>query len=616
MRQIGETPRRFYSFNTCEHQGRIFNVCSENRWLVIYEIVLGPTAEVHRLLTGVNIPAADDNWYTACCSMGERLLVMSGAKGSVFAALLDIGAGPLSKDRVSITRLNVVGDIFWSTNPYLCKLTESRVLLTFSWSDGAWSCYLNGSSLKFTKYQTKLPFASGFLTLPLPLSGCEVLAVGGHPDSRNISCVTVGVSLSFVVIGNAPSPPRHNSSGVLLGGRFLVGFGGVSGKNILDTLWLFDLSTRRAFQIGQLGCWHPRDCLVPMFIRDDMLYLLGGECSNQMHSFPLVALRFFVPDPAVERDLAAILALPQYSPEHKKCQLEVESLRAALQEKDNEIQQLKETIEGMKTELQWAQSHQRSSTSIPLPTINISAPLLSLPKLWRWNKPRFETLLTAWKIHRDNLPHESAFLKAYELRFASTAKKSVLRLALRAAEGALDLRMAMFYLQELTTSVSPVSRQDSPPMSQKPRCEGLFIRMLTKEVVSNHPASLAYFHALPLLKCRDSEAAMSYSKQKGLLAEGLTKTEADLAMHVPPVVPTVSRVVESFDPFCLDALLCCASELRRQRRIWRKVRAVQKKTSFGDLSAPILQLQAIQKEISISSPKLWEEEYGPAASED
>jgi len=74
---------------------------------------------------------ADPDWPFACCSFGRHVLVMSCERDRVFAALVDVDGGPLSKSTIHITEFATVGDTEWLCDPHLCSISESRAVLRF-----------------------------------------------------------------------------------------------------------------------------------------------------------------------------------------------------------------------------------------------------------------------------------------------------------------------------------------------------------------------------------------------------------------------------------------------------------------------------------------------------
>ena len=109
MRRIGEAPGEFQSRNTCQHRGRAFRFSQSKGKLRVTEVILRDGVEVVEVQTGVDCETTDDA-YIVCCSFGDRILVMAGRGSNVFAALVDVDEGRLSKKAIHVTTLTVTGD--------------------------------------------------------------------------------------------------------------------------------------------------------------------------------------------------------------------------------------------------------------------------------------------------------------------------------------------------------------------------------------------------------------------------------------------------------------------------------------------------------------------------
>ena len=121
MRKVGEIPGGFVSFNTCQHRGRAFRFSQKEGKLRLAEAILGEEVEVVEVQTALDCKTTDDSYIT-CCPLGGSILVMAGREENVFAALVDVGEGRLSKKTAHITTLTVCGDIEWPGWPFLCQV--------------------------------------------------------------------------------------------------------------------------------------------------------------------------------------------------------------------------------------------------------------------------------------------------------------------------------------------------------------------------------------------------------------------------------------------------------------------------------------------------------------
>ena len=198
---------------------------SGNRLRVV-ETALGEKVTKTEVDTDVNIEIAG-SCYSTCCLVDDRALVMvvgCDAK-NVFSAIVSVGPGELNRESIHVEVLEVKGLEFWSRCPYLAQIGENRVWASFADSDEVWFCEIKASAIEWTKSEAKLPTIYGFGTLPLRLPDGRFLAAGTDPHSTDIYAITPGDELSFEKVGNFPGAGRCRVSTVLLGDRFVIGFG-------------------------------------------------------------------------------------------------------------------------------------------------------------------------------------------------------------------------------------------------------------------------------------------------------------------------------------------------------------------------------------------------------
>ena len=132
---------------------------------------------------------------------------------------------------------------------------------------------------------------------------------GSYPQSTDITLITCDEVARFEKIGDIPGVARDEASLVLVRDRFVVGFGGTASSRQND-LWIFDLKTRRASQVGQRGDWHPRGCLVPLVFQGDTIYLISGWGSSSVHCISLTSLADLIRNTSVRIAFCAWLGLP------------------------------------------------------------------------------------------------------------------------------------------------------------------------------------------------------------------------------------------------------------------------------------------------------------------
>jgi len=291
MRRVGEVFARITASNTCQHKGRILSFSQRQKMLVLTEIILGDVAEFVSVETAANIHTTNDG-RIACCSLGNSVLVLAEHKCDVFAAVIDIDDGALSASTIHISELSVVWDGSWSLNPFLCQLSSTCALLTFSDKRLMWRCDLKATAIEMTLLPATAPTSWGFSTLPILLPDGRLLVAGAKPCSTDITLISMGEELRFERAGSMPGDKRWGTSAVLVGDRFVIGFGGEYTR-FLGDLWVFDLQTRESFPVRQAGEWHLPGCWVFLTVHHSTLYLIGGSngsCHAAITSFPLLTL--------------------------------------------------------------------------------------------------------------------------------------------------------------------------------------------------------------------------------------------------------------------------------------------------------------------------------------
>lgn len=275
------------------------------------EAFLGDTVRFQSLVTGVGCSVGDDD-AIGCCSLGARLLVMAGCNPELFAVLVDLDAGELSETSVHITVLHPEADIRWLHWPYLCGTSERQALLYFNMHDEGWLCTVADTSLYLTRMQTRFPVSGGFATVPTRLPDGRLIAAGSWPDSKDITVITVGEDLAFERVGTIPGVERDSASTILIGERFLVNTGGWR-MAYLDDFWIFDTQTRKGCQVRKEGAWHPADDWVVTAVKDNTLYLIGGENTRSVTSISLEDLAPLIVDGTIRSAFCMTLGI-HFSP--------------------------------------------------------------------------------------------------------------------------------------------------------------------------------------------------------------------------------------------------------------------------------------------------------------
>lgn len=308
--------------------GELKNVCSANvvrlgkrsfhflilqgvqRRLLVIELTLGERVTKTEVDTGVDTGIVQ-TYLPGCCQLGDEALVMFGVENTtdVFAALVSIDPGELTRESIHVKRLEMTGLESWGGGPYLAQIGETRLWGSFFNSDEVWICKLRGNTLEWVRSATRLPTESGFGAPPLCLPDGRLLAAGALPLSANIYIITAGDDLSFKEVGKFSGAGRYSVSTVLLGERFVIGFGGWAGNDIND-MWIFDLETRNSSSIEKQGDWHPATWWPVLEIQDNTLYIIGGGNSVSTHSIPLISLSGLIQNGSVRLVFCEALGVP------------------------------------------------------------------------------------------------------------------------------------------------------------------------------------------------------------------------------------------------------------------------------------------------------------------
>jgi len=303
MRKVGDGPPAFYCTNTLQYKGRVFNFAPPAGKLRVTEMLLGEKSRYVVVATNaLRKEYEDEDERTACCLLGQHILLLTRKNEGIFAALVDIDDGPLTNSTIHFTELFVWGDKEWPDSPFLCSVSDSRALLYFFFDDRMWYCDLDDHILTVRNLKTKMPTSGGFCTVPIRLPNGKLLVAGALPYSKSITLISCEGKLAFEKIGDIPGRERCLTSIALIGGRFVIGFGGVNtdiGVYLFSDLWIFDLETRLSSPVRRRGDWREGDCIVPMMVQDDNLYFVGAGDFHPVYVFPLRSLANLIKDKTI-----------------------------------------------------------------------------------------------------------------------------------------------------------------------------------------------------------------------------------------------------------------------------------------------------------------------------
>jgi len=316
MRDLGGYFYGYRSSNTVDHQGRVFHFSQRERKLCVTEILFGSTLKTKTVDTGVDCKTDDDK-HISCCPLGDKLLVMAGRwnEPDMFCALVTIDPGELTEESIHIEEKRVSGCHGWGFGHYPAQLAENKVWVSFDLSDEIWIGEIKGDELAMTKHSDHLPMAKGLGATPLLLPNRKFLMTGQFLSSTTILLLTMRKHLYFQELGDIPGTGREGASTVLVGGRFVVGFGGVSGITFLesdyvDAMWIFDLKTHKVSPVTREGEWHPGGPRPVLVVRDKELYVIGGGATTTAHCLSFTALSQLLQYGGVRSAFCFHLSLP------------------------------------------------------------------------------------------------------------------------------------------------------------------------------------------------------------------------------------------------------------------------------------------------------------------
>jgi len=299
MRKVGELPWEFWSFNTCEYRGRVFNFAPDDQGkLVVNEIFLGEGVEVKEIDTGVACRSRHTD-LASCCLFDDKIFVVAGENevADFFCAFVTIDPGELTRESIHIEEKRGLGsEDHWHLHS-LVQLAKNKVWALFPGSNEIWTAELKGDMVVMTSHSDVLPMDYEFGGPPLRLSSRRFLAVGEGPISTGIIAVTPGEHFSFKEIGDLPREGRYYGATILVAGRFVVRFGGDDyATECTDDMWIFDLRTGKASPVANEGEMPPMTYWPFLTVKDDILYIVGGADTRLVHSISLQAISELIQD--------------------------------------------------------------------------------------------------------------------------------------------------------------------------------------------------------------------------------------------------------------------------------------------------------------------------------
>lgn len=580
--------------NTVQLNGRLFHIrLSENELLLSEVVFYEKRARLITVGTGVFM----GNMAVGCCAFGDQILVMSaqesaadGAEKSeragdcdegsgaskpgqvhtttkVFAALIIVQKGQLSKETFQFSQLSVTGDEEWLGLPYLCQVSKNRVFLHFYNESDMWYCDISCDTLILRKLKTSMPTRFGFCVLPIYLSEGKLLVAGAYPESTDITLIICEDEPRFERVGTMLGAPRVSTSTVLFMERFVIGCGGATNVRRghkftllewINSLWIFDLQTSRISGVRKAGDWCCTGEDILLVIREGILYLFGVD-NGGSRILSLAVLGALIEDDEVRAAFrSSFLAYPLVYQSGTGFLSHIPQFQEKLSYAEYEINELQKKLDAATAELK--------RLTPPAGTIQITLPFLKLPTLsfpqrWRARPKELQDLVASMSAHKTSLTQQPGFLQEYRRTFGPLLDGSLPRRIASAASSVPSQRARDQAVAQVAASSSP--NQFFPPSAG------------TLSLRKRHPLRLED----KLVDSVETVIAMRVSSPS-------TKILDRLQRRAPPIWEALVARVERRDPLRVEALHQSTVTLRKVFCIsWlatETFRALQKWERFGE----------------------------------
>jgi len=454
MTELGGCFLEYRAYNTVRVGERVFHFSQSEEKLVVTELTFGERVVTKDAYLGIDCRCSDEA-SMSCCLMGGKILVVSGKQASplIFAALVSIAPGELECRTVRLEHLRMRGLSSYPSAPYLVPLSESRGWAGFSNSDDVWMFEIRNSELIFKRSTTRLPASEGFGVAPIRLPSGKWLAAGEWPISPDITLISYGKKLSFETIGKIPGAGRCFVTSILLGERFVAGFGGWDGRDSND-LWIFDLETRKSFPVKTQGDWHAPTSWALLEVHNGVLYILGGDTTAYGHSIPLLSVAALIDDE--ETAMALRLSLGYNIFPMKPSVAELASYIAGLNE---ELSSLRGQVASLQRDKERLQRESEQVITPPgyilVPFPHRDIPVVSFPQKWKLDSAGLKKCDIIVEEQRKGLPKRQSFLREYSETFGPFLDEQSQRLLFSVPAAVLATGLSVDCVAQVAASLVP-----------------------------------------------------------------------------------------------------------------------------------------------------------------
>jgi len=303
----------FFAANTCIYRGRVLRFSFEKRGLEVIEAVIGDT--VRRVVAAIG--GGPPMGYVSCCTLGESVLLIgmtldtNTGSLSPIAAMATVEDGPLRDSGLEFHWLKFEGaGGIPMQMPFLRSVSGTGVLMVLMGFPDLLYIDVQGDTASLRQLAVEGPHpANGFASLPIRLPDGSFLVAGGV-GSAGVFVLKPNDRCTGIIssrIADMPGDARFGTTPVLIGERFVAGFGGCSGSSSTDKLWILDLETRKISLVRKEGKWHAPTCMAVLVVKEGVLYIFGGQKNVITHSISLNALSKLIEDDEVRTAFQAHL---------------------------------------------------------------------------------------------------------------------------------------------------------------------------------------------------------------------------------------------------------------------------------------------------------------------
>jgi len=300
MKRIATLHYKASSYSSCQIGDTIYSFVSDKHSNCVLQILtLGDS--IRQRSTPLKSPLKNITAITrCCCALGSKILLLAFVNRKTIAYLIDpskLDLGQLTPDVMDTWEvLNVKDKTDISSRSdyrFLVGLDSTRALYHMDYISRFQIVELHGSKLLIKNTDIVDPARTSPSTLPVLFSDGTLRTVGSCHWSSNVYVIsTGGDSESCVIEAKAHIRERTWTSTALLADRFIIGFGGFSGKPLGD-IYIYDSKTQRSTVLMKHNAGS--DCPKPgslaiMTIFNGQLFLISSRESHGVFAIPLTEL--------------------------------------------------------------------------------------------------------------------------------------------------------------------------------------------------------------------------------------------------------------------------------------------------------------------------------------